>query len=188
MFNGIQRFWVTPIILAFFPACSSMPANSAPPVCPPTPVPMDNKTCQIDDLMQYYDVLSKFPASAVSREYDKVRQDFLKNKSDLNRLKAALLLSLPNTSFRDYSAALNLLEDRVPGSSDMAPDLRGFANFLRVMLTEQLRLIKHANDQAHHANDLTQKLKEEQKRTRAWQEKVDAIKTMEKNLIRRDKQ
>ncbi len=42
---------------------------------------------------------------------------------------------------------------------------------------------------AHNAlNEMEQKIKEEQKRADALQEKIDAVKNMEKNLMDRNKQ
>lgn len=131
--------------------------------------------------MLYYDHLRKQPATELAKEYDKARQDFAKTRSELNRVKVALLLSLPNAPFHDTLAALNLLNELPKETKDAPSGLRSFANFLGVLLAEQQRAI-------NSADDLSQKLKDEQKRARALQEKVDAIKNMEKNLIRRDKQ
>lgn len=186
----LQRFWVLPVIfLASFPACSSMPAKHSSSLCTPSFTPLFIRTCPMEGLMLYYDRVRKQPAADVVKEYEKAKKELAQNPSSLNRAKIALLLALPNTSFHDTAAALNLLNQLSKETDeDMAPGLRGFADFLSVMLNEQQRILRNANDLTHNANDLTQKLKDEQKRTRAWQEKVNAIKMMEKNLIRRDKQ
>ena len=49
---------------------------------------------QMDDMMQYYDSLRKLPPSDLGRIYDKVKQNFAQNKSDVNRARLVLLAYL----------------------------------------------------------------------------------------------
>ena len=131
--------------------------------------------CQMDDMMQYYDSLRKQPAADLGRIYDKVKQNFAQNKSDENRARLVLFLILPNSSVRDLNSAVNLLNEW-PRDTKSPTSLQSFRNLLASLLVEQQRL-------NHGMEELSQKLKDEQKRVETLQSQIEAIKSMEKNLI-----
>ncbi len=177
---------------AMLGACASVPAhpiaacesNSPPPPPPPAPVPppvQSGVAGRLDALMQYYDFLRKQPPAALVQEYKNAVQEFAQTESDSSRVRMAILLVLPNTSFHDVPAALHLL-DNWPEDPKIAPSaLDGFARLFSVMLTQQ-------QQQTSAISDLAQKLKDAKKRGDTLQDKIDAIKTMEKNLIDRTRQ
>ncbi|NNM79564.1 MAG: dihydrolipoamide acyltransferase [Gallionella sp.] len=133
------------------------------------------------EIMRNYDTLSRQPASELANEYSKALQDFSITKSDSNRLRVAMLLALPDTPFHDISTALKLLNDWPQDSTAPPSALRGFARLLNEMLIQQ--------QQSNIAlNEMAQKNKEAQKHSDALQEKIDAVKDMEKNLMGRNKQ
>jgi hypothetical protein len=171
-----RKFWILPVaILVLLAACSTVPENQ-PPV---GPLPFDLiETGQMEDLMQYYDALRKQPPAELARVYDKVKQNFVQNKSDANRARLILLLILPNTPFRDTTSALYLLNEW-PRDAKPTTGLQSFRSLLATLLTEQQRL-------GNSVDELSLKLKEEQKRTETLQNQIEAIKSMEKNLILRE--
>ena len=156
---------------------SITPENLAPAAVPPVSadVPVAG---QMDDMMQYYESLRKLPASDLGRIYDKVKQNFAQNKSDVNRARLVLLLILPNSSVRDLNSAVNLLNEW-PRDTKTSTSLQSFRNLLASLLVEQQRL-------NHGMEELSQKLKDEQKRVETLQSQIEAIKSMEKNLILRE--
>jgi uncharacterized protein YeeX (DUF496 family) len=83
---------------------------------------------------------------------------------------------MPNTSFRDVTSALYLLNEW-PREAKTFNHLLSFRNLLAGQLTEQQRL-------SSSAEELSQKLRDEQKRVETMQNQIDAIKSMEKNLLR----
>jgi hypothetical protein len=159
------------------PENSIMPENlataAAPPVSADVPV-----AGQMDDMMQYYESLRKLPTADLGRIYDKVKQNFAQNKSDVNRARLVLLLILPNSPVRDLNSAVNLLNEW-PRDTKTPTSLQSFRNLLANLLVEQQRL-------NHGMEDLSQKLKDEQKRVETLQSQIEAIKSMEKNLILRE--
>jgi hypothetical protein len=110
--------------------------------------------------------------------YDKVKQNFAQNKSDANRARLVLLLILPNSSFRDLNSAINLLNEW-PRDVKTPTSLQSFRNLLATLLVEQQRA-------TYGMEELSQKLKDEQKRVETLQSQIEAIKSMEKNLILRE--
>ena len=170
------------VLATMLGACSALPGRApSPAVSPPVaPPPSVIPTTGLDEAMQYYEHLRRQPASALLKEHEKAAQAIAQTRNDLNRVKLALLLSLPNTPFHDNGAALNLLNELTRDAKATSSGLRNLAHLLATLLAEQQRV--NAN-----TDDLSQKLKEEQKRAADLQEKVDAIKNMEKKLMRRDK-
>lgn len=172
MSRARQALQILPIVtLALLIGCSTVPENQTPP-CPPSELTV---TGQMDDMMQYYDSLRKQSPPELAKVYDRVKQNFAQNKSDANRVRLVLLLILPNTSFRDIPSALHLLNEG-PRDPKPANNLQSFRNLLAVLLAEQQRL-------SNSLDESSQKLKEEQKRADTLQHQIDAIKSMEKNLI-----
>jgi hypothetical protein len=165
-------------------ACSSTRENSATPensvsvAASPVVSPDVPAAGQMDDMMQYYESLRKQPPADLGRVYDKVKQNFAQNKSDANRARLALLLILPNSSFRDLNSAINLLNEW-PRDTKTPTSLQSFRNLLASLLVEQQRV-------NHGMEELSQKLKDEQKRVETLQNQIEAIKSMEKNLILRE--
>lgn len=148
--------------IAVAPPCSTQPAVAIAP---------------LDAFMQYYDTLAGLSGTALFSEYQNASLEFSRSGNDLDRVKVGVLLALPNTSFRDLQASLNFLNTAVIKD----PGLKSLAGmFGAVLLQEQ------QSDNA--VRDLAQMLKDEKKRSESLQGKIDAIKTMEKSFILRDKQ
>ncbi|MDN5836286.1 MAG: dihydrolipoamide acyltransferase [Nitrosospira sp.] len=181
--NRVRRKWriLAAATLTSLTACSTVPENQAlvalPSDLPAVSLPSDLiVTGNMEDMMQYYDSLRKQPAFELARVYDKVKYNFVQNKSDANRARLVLLLILPNTAFRDVTSALYLLNEW-PRDGTSTTGLQGFRSLLVSLLSEQQRL-------NHSVEELSQRLKEEQKRVETMQNQIEAIKKMEKNLIR----
>src|SRR5687768_14193885 len=124
---------------------------------------------EMDEMMAFYESARKQPAADLARTYDRAKQSFAQNKSDTNRARLILLLIMPNTQFRDLPAALHLLNEW-PRDTKSA-SLQSFRHLLAGMLAEQQRI-------NHSVEELSQKLKDEQKRVETLQSQIDAIKNM----------
>lgn len=182
------------IALALLTGCSAIPTippatisaepEQQPCLCPsppPPPPPSESAvTGQMDDMMQYYESLRKLPSPELGKLYERVKQNFAQNKSDANRIRLVLLLTLPQTSFRDIPAAYSLLNesprDIKANGSNNSTSLQSFRNLLATFLADQQRL-------SHNADEASHRLKDEQKRADMLQHQIDALKSMEKNLI-----
>lgn len=174
-----KKPWVLlTIILATLNACSAIPTNPPPIVMLP-PQPLVITPSQLEVLMQYYESIRKMSAPELVKEHDKAKQNLILTRSDTARAELALLLILPNTSFRDTGAALNLLNEWSK-EAKLSASMRSLKHLLSTLLTEQQRINSNVNE-------LSQKLKEEQKHSEILKNQIDDIKNMEKNLILRDK-
>ncbi|MES2364736.1 MAG: dihydrolipoamide acyltransferase [Pseudomonadota bacterium] len=159
-------------------ACTNLPENPSHPRTAGWSAPLI-VTSQVEEMMVYYDFLRKQTPAELTKEYDKARQNLVQAKTDVNRMRVAMLLAMPNTPFHDSAAASSLLNE-VGKDAKTSPGMRGLVSMMTMLISEQQR----ANN---IADVLSQKLKDEQKRADTLQTQVDGIKNMEKNLIRRDR-
>lgn len=132
-----------------------------------------------DRLARYYDRLLTLKAPELAVELDTARQTFEKEGSELSRLQLALLLSLPGTSFRDDKAAITMLHPFVKDKGREGSTLRPLAIFLQSELLEIRRTDEALQQQSA-------RLKDEQRRVEALQQKLEAILDMEMKMIERE--
>ena len=155
------------------PVIRSEPTPVSPvPVCPPPAITVS----PMNEMMLYYQHISHLSANDLAQEFQRATAADSQQDNDENRLKKVLLLSLPGTAFRNIPSAINLL-NKQPFQNR---DFNDFANLLAALLIENQQAIDTSAD-------LTQKLKTEKKRSLLLQNKIDAIKAMEKHLILHDR-
>jgi len=160
-------------------ACSPVDSKTTRPDVPWYRTVVEPTQSDADRLARFYDRLLTMKSSELAGELDMSRRSFERDKSELNRLQLALLLSLPGTSFRDDNAALALLGPFVKDKDGERSTLRPLALWLHSELLELRR-----SDEA--LQQQTAKLKEEQHRAEALQQKLDAILDMEMKMIERE--
>ena len=150
-----------------------------------------------DRIVRYYDRLLTKRGAELASELVIARESYEKDKSELNRLQLALLLSFPGTGFRDDNTALALLNSFIKEKNREGSTLRPLAIWLHSELLElrrtdealQQQTAKLKEEQRHTDEALQQqtaKLKEEQRRIEALQQKLDAILDMEMKMIERE--
>jgi hypothetical protein len=137
------------------------PAQSEPTQSAPVGDPQP--ASEVDSLVQYSQHIRKLSAGDLGREYDSVRQAYNRERNASNRVRLAMVLTVPNTSFYDESRAIDLLEPVVREANGR---LQPLALMLISYLQEQKRL--NANVQG-------------------LQQKLDALKSLERSLIERSR-
>ena len=144
------------------------------PVVAPPPEPIKLPEDQEQSLALLIEMTRSTSASA-----DELRKDFLasqtafnKDKSSVNRLRYAWLSGLLGPAAGDDARLQGLLEPLVAKTGGFAPThpLRPVADVMLAQLAER-----------------TRQLKEEQKKADALQQKLDALKAIEKNLLDRER-
>ena len=111
-------------------------------------------------MLAYYAQVRQLTGQELAREQEGARRALAKTRSDANRLRYALLLTLPGAAATEEPRAQELLE-LVTRSNDAA--LRGLALLMMASLQEQRRLETHAQ---------------------GLQQKLDALLTLERNMTR----
>ena len=134
-----------------------------PPEPPPWVQPGSPSVTDVESLVLYFGHIRKLSAADLNREYDTARQAYNRGRVDYNRVRFAMLLSLPNTPFNDDGRALDVLEPVVrKGDGRLYP----LAQMLGSHIQEQKRL-----------NASVQGL----------QQKLDALKSLERSIIERSR-
>jgi hypothetical protein len=169
--------WI--ILSAAVAGCAPVESKHTRPEAPWYKTVVEPAQSDADRLARFYERLLPMKASELAGELETSRKSFERDKSELNRLQLALLLSLPGTGFRDDNAALVLLGPFVKDKGDGGSTLRPLALWLHSELLELRR-----NDEA--LQQQTAKLKEEQRRSEALQQKLEAILDMEMKMIERE--
>jgi hypothetical protein len=136
------------------------------PVQAPAPPPALNEEEQqalalLGDLQRY--VLD--PGEDLRRELASANAALARTRNDANRIRVAMLLTLPGAGVPDDARALSLLEPVIGRSGNGSP-LKQIAALLYAQIVERGRSVR-----------------EEQKRTAAAQEKLDALRAVERSLL-----
>jgi len=116
-----------------------------------------------ESLLSYYQHLRRLPGAELGREHETARLAYARARTDFNRVRFAMVLSQPNAAFADDGRALELLD---PVAKNPGARLQGLAQLLSSNLQEQKRL-----------NASVQGL----------QQKLDALKSLERNMIERNR-
>jgi hypothetical protein len=114
-----------------------------------------------ESLMLYHGYIRNLSAPDAGREHEAAAQAYARAPTDFNRVRLALILSLPGAAFADNARALGLL-DAV--AKHEGARLQGLAVMLGAQLQEQQRLAASAQ---------------------ALQQKLDALKSLERSMIER---
>ena len=112
-------------------------------------------------LLYYFERIRRLPPNELAKEHDAMRTAFSRAGNDYNRVGYAMILSLPSTSFMDDGRALELLD---PLARKNESSLRSLASLLTTFIHERRRLGGNLG---------------------AAQQKLEALRTLERSLIER---
>ncbi|MGG7055549.1 hypothetical protein [Nitrosomonas sp. ANs5] len=132
----------------------------------------------LNELMHYYHLLRQKSALELAWEYNYANNHYKNSAEMQERYKFLMLLLLPNTQFRNVQSALDMLEN-LPEMIEPSSNLAAFRDILLALLKEQ----QSATDRQQQ---LAAKLRATEIQVKALQEKIDVIKDLEKNLMRRN--
>lgn len=121
------------------------------------------------EALRYFHHAMTLPPERLRTEYLAAEQAFLDDDRPFNRVRLAILLSLPNTEFHSTPNALNLLGEYLEGPTE--GPLSQFAFLLATVMLEQA--------------NTNQRLKSVQRKTEALQQQLNALKSIEEHLRRR---
>jgi hypothetical protein len=153
-------------LLLLLTACTGLSVRSRDTNASPASSLSSIMDSDVDAMLRYHQRIKRLNQAELSKEYEQVNQAFGQTKSDLSRVQLSLLLSLPNASFSDDAMALSLLKEWLKDAKPPYAGLRAFGFFLATLLED---------------------MREKDKRADALQKKLDALKSMEKNLMQREK-
>ena len=124
---------------------------------------MPRPASDAESLLLYFQHVRKLSGADVSREHEAARQAYARARTDFNRVRLAMVLSLPGTAFYDDTRALDLCDTVAKHEGGR---LQGLAALLGSHLQEQKRLTASAQ---------------------GLQQKLDALKSLERSMIERSR-
>lgn len=125
----------------------------------PVQAPSLRRASDVETLVVYYQHLRRLAPLELGREHEAARQALLASRSDYNRVRMGMLLSLPGAALADEPRALELLE---PVARNSATELAGLAGLLVANLQERRRLDANAQ---------------------GLQQKLDALRALERSML-----
>jgi hypothetical protein len=123
----------------------------------------------LERLLSYFEHVRKLPAVELVRESESARGAFTRSRADFDRMRLAILLSIPNTALNDDQRAADLLDPLVKNQS---ASLHGLALIISAHLQERRRLETGMQGLQQNVQGLQQKL--------------DALMSLERSLIDRE--
>lgn len=134
---------------------------------------------EITGLLEQFDNLAGAGAEEQRRELAAAQAAFERSPSELNRLRLALVLSLPHVPQRDDARIIALLDEPAAGPPTLR---REVAVLVQRMAAERLRLLR---EEQRRGERLEAALREEQKKTEELQKKLGALRAIDRDLRRR---
>jgi hypothetical protein len=127
----------------------------------------NHESRQVLELIGYAQKISGLQAEEQRRELNASSQMFSKERGAYGRVKLALLLALPGTTFNDDAKAAGLLEPLAgaAGAESSSGPMQQFAGLLYAQISERLR---------------------EQRRAAQLKEQLEALKAIERKIIERE--
>jgi hypothetical protein len=124
---------------------------------------MPQPASDAESLLLYFQHVRKLSGADLSREHEAARQAYARARTDFNRVRLAMVLSLPGTAFYDETRAHDLYDTVAKHEGGR---LQGLALLLGWHLQEQKRLTASAQ---------------------GLQQKLDALKSLERSMIERNR-
>lgn len=158
-------------ITAFIAGCGALKSREAGRDTPWLTAGQTLLVSEAEALLLYHEYLRRLSGAELNREHEGVRQSHARSGADFTRVQLAMLLSLPAAGFRDDGRAIGLLEPLLKEGA-VSSEMRALAHLLHAQISEHRRLEERARD--------------EQRRAEGLQQKLEALKSIEKSLLERE--
>jgi hypothetical protein len=162
-----------PQVAVVKPAPAEEVAAPAPSAVDPQPAaPERPRASEVESLISEFARLRRLPGAELAREQEAARNAFNQTRSDSARVRLAMALAIPGSAGSDDARALELLEPLVktPGAA-----LHALAFLLATHIQDQRRLTAQVSGLQQNVQGLQQNVQ-------GLQHKLDAIKSLERNL------
>ena len=149
----------------------------------------ENEAQEVSGLLADYEHTLAMPASEQLSAYQQAQSAFEQSPGDLQRLRLALLLALPRVPWHDDARILQLIESIAEAPVSQASPRRDLAHLLHQIIGERLRLLRQEQQTQQRQRLLLvekqRQLREEQRKAEELQEKLDALRNIDRDTRRR---
>jgi hypothetical protein len=154
-----------PVQVAPVPVAPVVIVQQAPAVAAPPPAPVNEEEQQTIALLADLHRYASEPSDELRRDLAAANQAVNRARTEVNRVRLAVLLTMPGAGTPDDARAMSLLES-VVGKSPGASPVRQLAAILYAQIVERVRGVS-----------------EEKKKSAAAQEKLDQLRAVERSLL-----
>lgn len=178
-------------------ATAGAPVGGAAPAGPVGAVLQPfRRVAEADDVasqLEYFSRMAALPLEDLRREYNAVADSFARSGAETDRLRLALLLSVPAAPFRDDARLVSLIEAAPPHQGVGASPRRDLLGLLLRLASERQRTAAAARDEQKRietqgrdeARRLEGLLRDEQRRAEELRQKLDALLAIEREMRNR---
>ncbi len=177
---------ITKTTVAENPASEELPEEKIKPLVQNHPAELfqiekkeTKKQIDLEIIVSYFRYLNSLSSEKLKEEHRRTHQEFDHNKSPTNRLRLAILLGFSSAKHRDTKRSLALLKTYLDDPNEQNTILRDFS-FLLYTFVQQIKT------QEKETQKLSQQLKKERRENQTRKKMIEELKTIEKNLIKRD--
>lgn len=156
---------------------------------------------QVIGLLDDHARILALAADEQQREFIAAQAAYERAPDDLKRLRLAMLMTLPRTSWNDGARALQLLAEIKPAPAGQPAPRDDLARLLQALLVEQLRLQAEQRDDARRVETLQKqgaerqrqlqeaqrKGDDERRKADELQQKLDALRKIDREFRRRER-
>ncbi len=181
------------ILLATLSACSNVankPAQKEPNSTKSLAIKKiessTSKQDRVNSLLLFIDSFSNETLEAQRKSFNETNRALIENKSDLTeRIKLAIMLSLPSSRIRDTAKAQSLLQDLLQDNSLNATE-SALAGLLYEYVSDDVKQTQKNKDDLKKLDLNQQKLEALQQKYDALDKKLIDLKNIEKTISERD--
>ncbi len=172
-------------LIAMLAGCAGLPPES--PAAPETH--FTDETREVASLLDYHRRVANMPAADQLREYQVSLAGFERLPGEFQRLRLALLLSLPHVPWHDDARALQLIESLATARKDRISPRRDLTLVMQRFLSERLA----QTEELRKADDAGQKLRaqlaerqrqllDEQHKVEELEQKLNALRDIDRRV------
>ncbi|WP_455207786.1 hypothetical protein [Kaarinaea lacus] len=132
-------------------------------------------------MMRYSRFINGLSNEQLVDEFKRINDAYFIRPNDRSGLKRAMLLLKPGTDFHDINQAKQMFSDIVNSSDDSVPAFKEYAEFMLAIIDSQV-----AEHQRY--NQLEEQMQQEINKRKQVEEKLEALKSIEENMIQRRSQ
>lgn len=167
-----SRVWLAVLtaLIAMLAGCAGLSTDS-----PAFETHFSDETREVASLLDYHRRVADMPAADQLREYQASLAGFERQPGEFQRLRLALLLSLPRVAWHDDARALQLVDGVVASRSDRISPRRDLALVLQKFLNERIAQAEELRKADETGQKLRAQLAERQRQVRDEQRKAEEL-------------
>lgn len=132
-------------------------------------------------MMRYWRFINGLTEQQLEEEFTRINDAYFIRPNDRSGLKRAMLLMMPGTNFYDLNQAKQMFADIINSTDSSVPAFKEYAEFLSSIVLSQ-------QDAEQRYTQLQEELRQETRKRKKSEQKLEALKSIEESMIQRRSQ